>query len=311
MESKISHCKNIRNILSITQKIISQFLRQINFSSLLKLENYLFALFFLFTHGFTLVAANNNLFSYRVNNVINTISTEALGLSYTPAFDYHFKISQQIHKEILVDNYFQSTKGQLSIKERPEGYHSENVSVVPPFGIMHFEAKTNQDHQIQLVWTTDSESDNKQFIIEKSSDGLEFFPIGLIKQKGNTYGQSQYKFTDPIPWTGKNYYRIKRETIDGTISYSDIRKIHRTPQSSFKIFPNPIKGILHIRPQFEVPNNYSIEIFDNAGNLLFKRYVQSYQNNINIDISHFPSGIYYVQLNANNMRRVSQKLIKR
>ena len=283
MKLAISHSNIIRNIL--------------------QLENYLLVLFFLFTHGFILAAPNNNSYTFGKLITNESVFSKTLGLSCT----HRFKLNSEIEPSAnLKSNYF-----LFIIRKNQEGNDSEKKSVSPPIAIKHFVAMTNQYHQIQLAWLTDSELDNKHFIIEKSSDGIEFFPIGVISSKGTSYQELNYKFTDPIPWTGKNFYRIKGETNNGTISYSSIRQIDRIQQNSFKLFSKPFRGMLHIRPELEVPNNATIEILDNAGSIVFKQKLSGRLNNINIDISHFPSGIYFVQLNANNMRQVSQKLIKR
>lgn len=270
--------------------------------NILQLENYFLILFFLFSHEFILATPNNNLYTFGALNLTEAISPKISGLRYTHQFLFNKEV--ELSANLKFNNDF------LLRRKNQEGDNSEKKSVSPPIAIKHFVAMTNQYHQIQLVWLTDSEFDNKHFIIEKSSDGLEFFPIGVITSKGNSYQELNYEFTDPIPWTGKNYYRIKGETNNGTISYSSIRKIERIQQNSLKLFSKPTRDMLHIRPGLEVPKDATIEILDNAGSILFKQKLKGSPININIDISHFPNGIYYVQLNANNMRQVSQKLIK-
>ena len=184
------------------------------------------------------------------------------------------------------------------------------LAVALPVELLYFEANTNQYDQVQLAWATANEINNKQFTIEKSSDGREFLPIKVIPGAGHSQEQLSYNYTDPVPWPGRNYYRLKQEDFDGTFEYSDLVDIYREPSNKIQLFPNPVKTVVQLHPGFALPEGTRLELFDNAGRLISSRPITPGEISISLDISSLPDGIYFVQLKASQLRLGSQKLIK-
>lgn len=64
-----------------------------------------------------------------------------------------------------------------------------------------------------LNWSTATEVNNRNFIIEKSTNGTQFSDLVTIPCKGNSNG-STYSYTDNN-FSGKAYYRLKQTDFDG------------------------------------------------------------------------------------------------
>ncbi len=60
-----------------------------------------------------------------------------------------------------------------------------------------------------LTWITASETDNKEFIIDKSTDGKSFYELVRINGAGRSFSAISYAFEDPKENEGTTYYRIK------------------------------------------------------------------------------------------------------
>lgn len=73
-----------------------------------------------------------------------------------------------------------------------------------------------------LFWSTATEADNDHFTVERTSDGGSFEPIGEVRGAGNAQQAHAYRFDDPAPLPGVNYYRIEQVDLDGASKYSDI-----------------------------------------------------------------------------------------
>ncbi len=80
--------------------------------------------------------------------------------------------------------------------------------------------------------------------------------------------------------------------------------IEEFTQNAIKIFPNPVKNILHI--DLSNPIATQIEIFDILGKKVFNQNINN-SDSINIEVLH--SGIYIIKITQNNAS-VSKKLIK-
>lgn len=82
----------------------------------------------------------------------------------------------------------------------------------------NFDCMPGQEN-IQLNWSTNSETNCQSYKVMRSGDGVNFEEIASIPGNGNTSVQHSYHFTDENPLPGENYYYL--EQIDyGNITAS-------------------------------------------------------------------------------------------
>lgn len=80
-------------------------------------------------------------------------------------------------------------------------------------------------------------------------------------------------------------------------------------EDNVKLFPNPANGVVTIQIRGNIVLN-NINIYDLSGKLLFKNSLSSgYQSSVNLDISTFSSGIYFVELNAESATAVEKLIV--
>ncbi|MEY4003101.1 MAG: hypothetical protein RIT07_1143, partial [Bacteroidota bacterium] len=102
----------------------------------------------------------------------------------------------------------------------------------------------------QLQWTTASESQTRQFIIERSADGKNFTAMGNVPAAGYSQTARSYNFTDASPLTNGAFYRIALEDETGAKEYSSICRVFHNPETGKQpvvIFPNPSQGSVIIQ----------------------------------------------------------------
>ncbi len=74
---------------------------------------------------------------------------------------------------------------------------------------------------LDITWITQAEANNDYFVIERSTDSLNFSVIGTISGTGNSSNILNYTFTDNTVLPGEDYcYCIKQVDFDGSFSYS-------------------------------------------------------------------------------------------
>jgi hypothetical protein len=78
---------------------------------------------------------------------------------------------------------------------------------------------------VQLDWQTTSESGNRGFGIERSTDGMAFTTIGFVRGRGSASTAAAYTFSDPKPVQGIGYYRLKQTDLDGNFRYSHVEQV--------------------------------------------------------------------------------------
>lgn len=98
-----------------------------------------------------------------------------------------------------------------------------------------------QNEMIELVWQTDLELGNDYFVIEKSTDGKYFQPLGRRNGAGNSDITHRYSFIDSTP-SLKNFYRLKQVDLDGKYTYSHILFVNFPLIKQFTILANPTRN---------------------------------------------------------------------
>ncbi len=140
-----------------------------------------------------------------------------------------------------------------------------------------------------LTWITASETNNKGFTIERSSNATHFAEIGFVKGQGTTSTAATYHFTDEQPFTGKNFYRLKQTDMDGKSKYSAVIELINKHDAAAFLYPNPagdeIKVITDQKEQV-----YIIDIYG--------RNVLSSFTNQSVNITSLKPGRYYCRLGA-------------
>jgi hypothetical protein len=146
-----------------------------------------------------------------------------------------------------------------------------------------------------VTWNTVTESNNFKFIIEKSTSGNNFIPIGEVATKalnGNSSVALQYNYVDVNPVQGKQYYRLKIVDNYGKETYSPIVTLLRGAGKLeiVDVQPNPTTGTVYFNI-LGSSNSVTVTINDFTGKVVInKGFVQN--NNFSIDMSALASGTY-------------------
>jgi len=186
-----------------------------------------------------------------------------------------------------------------------------NCSTALPLILRSF--SVTQKVSVNLVkWTTELESNIEYFEVERSYDGVNFYPINRQEAR-NTPGISHYNFADNDLSPGIIYYRLKMVEHGSIIRYSVIiRTTTEGENMNLKIVPNPVVynfSVMYKSLQDEV---VTIQIKDITGRILhtLKEGVNRGQNVIYLqNLPTWPAGVYFLSLQ--NKEEVKQiKFIK-
>lgn len=174
-----------------------------------------------------------------------------------------------------------------------------------PVELLSFTAQKNSNNDVELKWKTATESNNKGFDVQRSSDAVNWVTIGFINGKGNSSIESSYQFTDKDAASGKNYYRLQQHDFDGNRKYSAIANIDLPQQAFYSIANNPGKGIFKVR--IASADKVELSVLDLSGRRLLNKTVGIGVQEI--DISAYPAGTYLLQLRSGE-ELITEKLVK-
>jgi Leucine-rich repeat (LRR) protein len=191
------------------------------------------------------------------------------------------------------------------------GFFISTANFALPLTLLQFEGK-EQNNVVMLHWLTTNEFGTKEFVIERSGDGVDFRELGKATAKSQT-GYNNYYFTDYNQMTGNNYYRLKMIDIDGKISFSNIILI-KTNNVNLKmsIYPNPVNSISNIQFYSSGSEKYTIKIIDQAGKTLqtFNGASVTGINKVSFNFQPYSSGTYFITLKGEKIGTHTLKIIK-
>ena len=192
--------------------------------------------------------------------------------------------------------------GNLLVSDDINGLYVLTLDVTLPVELTEIKARTTDDLQAEIEWTTASESNSKEFQIERSKDGVLFSQIGTVAAIGNSTSATTYTFLDENIPNGISYYRLKMVDQDDEFEYSEIVDIEiSTLKGDIKIFPNPISKGEEIIVQFNGTKNTSARIgmYDATGKMIYSTEVPANQENFHIPSRSLVRGIYFIRITQN------------
>ncbi len=155
--------------------------------------------------------------------------------------------------------------------------------------ILQFDAqKTGK--AVVLNWKVFSTGEGGQFVIERSTNGINFQPIGT-KSIPATQGTFSYGFEDYSYNSGKNYYRLKVMENYAPVKYSSVVSVEG--EALFTAYPTITSSQIFIR----IPQVTTIAIYNSNGLLMKKVKLTSSQN---IDVSSLSKGSYQIFFEGSN-----------
>jgi hypothetical protein len=159
-----------------------------------------------------------------------------------------------------------------------------------------------KDKKAELKWESSFEEAIQQFIIEKSTDGRNFYPYIYLAPK-NISG-SVYTSSDAALANGYNFYRLKVINMDGSIDYSTVARINYTKGSAsgWFIYPNPVLSDVSINYQATTPKNISLILSDAAGKLISKNTFRVVPgvNKLTVPAEKLSRGVYLAKVADGN-----------
>lgn len=161
-------------------------------------------------------------------------------------------------------------------------------------------APANNNSIANIQFATSQEINNKEFSIEKSSNGINYSSIKTMAGKGNSNLVNNYFYADDISNTSKEirilYYRIKQTDFDGTFTYSQVQKVDLDAQAaaqSFSVFPNPSTDKIYING-LNSNETTQLYIYNINGQEVMQWSIEANTIENAIDISTLPKGMYII-----------------
>ncbi len=149
-----------------------------------------------------------------------------------------------------------------------------------------------------LKFEIDQAVANTTFIIERSVDGINYNSIGTLMSSAAI----SYSYIDVNPvLSANNHYRIKVVSIQGTITYSEVKFVRFAKKNKIDIYPIPASTSLNIVLSDELVNKpIVIGLYNTQGQVVMKTILNRVSFTEKIDISQLSAGVYHLKITSDN-----------
>ncbi len=189
-----------------------------------------------------------------------------------------------------------------------------------PVSLVDFGGTYKGDGKVQINWSTNFESNNDRFEVERSFDGSGWQKAGTVAGVGNSGIRTNYNFIDDV---GKNtalkkdvFYRLRQFDKNGKTAVTRILivRVYNTKSvSTISVTPNPARSDINVQLQLMEASLATLRIRNAAGIEVMKK-VQKYaagSHNILMEgSSKLQPGMYVLEVVINSKERMIVKLIK-
>ncbi len=199
-----------------------------------------------------------------------------------------------------------SRLGAISLQNNVVAIEIQSINSLP-IELLSFNAKPASGN-IQLDWSTESETNNNYFTIQRSKDGINFEEVLRIRGARNSTRLLQYKAIDYHSYAGISYYRLKQTDFNGKFTYSNLVGVDFEKLLDFTIYPNPFSTstTITINDTTQI-NNCELRMYSVLGKEVLSTVINK-QTTI-FETSGLSSGIYFYKISSDNKTIQSGRLI--
>ncbi|MBO9681164.1 MAG: LamG domain-containing protein [Flavisolibacter sp.] len=176
---------------------------------------------------------------------------------------------------------------------------NSGMSILPLKWISFTALKRNDG--VLLQWSTASEVNTSEFMIEHQSESSAWKSIATLISKSNSSEKNEYSYLDRSPANGINNYRIKQRDADGKYSHSEIRIVRMSDQlQSLEVLSNPV-----VNKTLQVQINSAkqqVSLIGVGGTVLWQKELP--RGTHAIDLNNIKKGIYILNSNDNTTKLV-------
>lgn len=172
------------------------------------------------------------------------------------------------------------------------------------------------DNGVLIKWTTASETNNKVFFIERTTNGIDFTLVGAVEGSGNSNSMQLYEFIDIEPVQGNSYYRIIQEDFDGSMMAFPMMTVTCNMDTKLEIvsatFVSENQLVLNIITPYSGIHNISLN--DGMGRLILLKpeMIEAGSQTLVVSVPELSEGVYVVGITqGNNSAKIKVPFMKR
>jgi len=180
-----------------------------------------------------------------------------------------------------------------------------------PIGLLTTFTGTVINNEHLIKWKMRSEIESAHFILQVSTDGVNFEILDTVQGAGTTSSLTSYEIINTNTSLGSLYYQLLQVEYDGTINTLGIIKV---TQYATSVYPNPTKQYLNLHNNGQGFQNLEINITDITGQQI-ANYTQNQIETTNLgyrlNVAFLSSGIYFMNVMADDFQKIEKFVVEK
>lgn len=183
-----------------------------------------------------------------------------------------------------------------------------DAAVPLPVTLLTFQGRLENTAAL-LTWSTSSEQNSKNFVVEKSTDGVHFSPIGTVNAAGNSSSRRDYSFRDDR-LSRLNHYRLQMNDRDGQVKTSDVVLLqYNAAEQKLLVINNPFSHFIDLRLAKEA-KQVKLQLYSASGALIAEKSLSNVSGQIHWPLNREISAGSYFLRGAVDDQVYTYKLVK-
>lgn len=188
-----------------------------------------------------------------------------------------------------------------------------NVAVANPLpvSLASFTVKAQPNHTVRIDWVTSLETNNKNFLIERSKDLRLFETVGVVSELAPmSNALKTYNMIDAMPYAGTSYYRLTQTDLNGKASvYPAVSVVLR--DDAYGVFPNPVVGEGRFGLRLDEPETATVKFYSADGRALPLQKTGVESGNLLLKMSSkLATGVYLLTVEERGQARQHRIIIE-
>lgn len=170
-----------------------------------------------------------------------------------------------------------------------------------PARLLSFQATKAGADEVLVRWVSATEKNVKHYVLERSSDGVNFADLVVLDAKN---APAAYSYADNIRGVNASYlhYRLRIVDHDGSSVHSGIVTVSPDRAGmTISVAPNPVSDQLRIRLSSAAQEPVTVSVFGLRGEKIFEEVYYSNVPEISRDVRELKPGLYFVRITCGNI----------
>jgi len=212
-------------------------------------------------------------------------------------------------KDLVIGDNFHGYIDELRISNIVRKFDNPTAPSSPT--PQHNASGINTTSPVSLSWTNGEGTKNVDLYLDKINP-----PV--TKVLDNVVSVSTYSYSNPEPST-KYYWKVVcrnpygvAEGLVWSFTTSPVTAIFDLEQTNkvFTIYPNPTHDVFYLNINEKFLGKAMLKIFDTMGSLVYSKPLNGFGSKIVSVDKYLPNGMYYVQIQNDNMTTIEKLLVE-